>query len=147
MNRGPLPARLRTAGDRGQITAFVVPLVAALLMLGGLGLDGGLALAAKTRALGHAQEAARAGAQALDLAAYRTDGTVRLDPDQARQRALAYLHDSGVSGTATATEDDVTVTVTTDYATQLLWALGLDTLTVTATGTARPQPGITTPEP
>ncbi|QNP74982.1 hypothetical protein IAG44_39930 [Streptomyces roseirectus] len=135
--------------DRGQITVFVVILTTAVVMFAGLLLDGGLALAAQVRALGEAQEAARAGAQALDLNAYRTTGTVRLLPDEARTRARTHLAGTGSGdiGTVTVTDDTVTVTVTAHQRTQLLRVLGLDTLTVTATGTARPAHGITTPDP
>ncbi|WP_416968262.1 pilus assembly protein TadG-related protein [Streptomyces sp. 4F14] len=137
----------RPAGDAGQVTPFVVILTAAVVMFAGLLLDGGLALAAKTRALGEAQEAARAGAQALDLTAYRTDGTVRLDPAQARTRARTYLATTNDTGVVTVVGDTVSVTVTVHQATQLLRFIGLDTLTVTATGTAHPVHGITTPDP
>ncbi|MET8983206.1 pilus assembly protein TadG-related protein [Streptomyces sp. NPDC004539] len=133
--------------DDGQVTPFLVILTAAIIMFAGLLLDGGLALAAKTRALGEAQEAARAGAQALDLTAYRTDGTVRLDPTQARTLARTYLATTKDTGTVTATTTTVTVTVTAHQTTQLLRFIGLDTLTVTATGTAHPVRGITTPDP
>jgi hypothetical protein len=53
----------RLAGDGGQITALVVVTMAALILLAGLVLDGGLTLAARERALGEAQEAARARAR------------------------------------------------------------------------------------
>ncbi|MFM9442583.1 pilus assembly protein TadG-related protein [Streptomyces acidiscabies] len=139
--------RRRPTGDAGQVTPFVVILTTAVVMFAGLLLDGGLALAAKTRALGEAQEAARAGAQALDLTAYRADGTVRLDPAQARTLARTYLATTKDTGTATATTTTVTVTVTAHQPAQLLRFLGLDTLTVTATGTAHPVHGITTPDP
>ena len=66
--------------ERGRVTAFVVVITTACLLFAGLVLDGGLALAAKTKAIGQAQEAARAGAQALDLATYRANGKARLDP-------------------------------------------------------------------
>jgi len=43
----------------------------ALILVAGLVLDGGLTLAARERALDKAQQAARAGAQAINLATYR----------------------------------------------------------------------------
>ena len=51
------------SADRGHVTAFVILLVLAALLVAGLVLDGGLALSAKAQALDTAQEAARAGAQ------------------------------------------------------------------------------------
>lgn len=126
--------------DRGQITAFVVVLMVALMGFGGLILDGGLALAAKIEALGQAQEAARAGAQAVDLATYRETGAVRLDPDQARHLAQDYLNAADATGTVTATEETVTVTVTAHQPTYLLDFV--TELTVTASGSAEPEPGL-----
>ncbi|QLH21827.1 hypothetical protein HYQ63_15375 [Streptomyces sp. Rer75] len=104
-----------------------------------------MALAAKIRALGNAQEAARAGAQAIDVDAYRADGTVRLQPDQARVLAHRYLATNGDAGTVTVTDQTVTVAITVQQPTQLLQVAGLDTLTVTGAGTARPRHGVDTP--
>jgi Flp pilus assembly protein TadG len=139
------PARLcgLAGDDRGQVTPFVVILAVAIVMFAGLVVDGGLALAAKVRAIGEAQEAARAGAQALDLAAYRNSGTVRLVPDQARMLAHTYLASTRGTGTVTVIGDTVTVTVTAHQNTQLLGLLGFDSLTVTGTGSAHPARGIT----
>jgi putative Flp pilus-assembly TadE/G-like protein len=135
------------AGDSGQITVFVVVSAFTMVLFAGLALDGGLALAAKIRALGQAQEAARSGAQAIDLDAYRADGTLRLTPDQARTRALRYLASTGTTGTVQVTAQTVTVTVTAHQPTQLLDLAGLDELTVTGSGTAHPRRGISAPEP
>ncbi|MEV7393938.1 pilus assembly protein TadG-related protein [Streptomyces sp. NPDC091215] len=137
----------RAGDDDGQVTPFVVILAVAIVMFAGLIVDGGLTLAAKVRAIGEAQEAARAGAQALDLSVYRNTGTLRLIPDQARARAQTYLASTHDTGTVILTGDTVTVTVTAHQHTQLLGLLGLDSLTVTATGSAHPVRGVTAPEP
>ncbi|HEY8982810.1 MAG TPA: pilus assembly protein TadG-related protein [Streptomyces sp.] len=144
-----LPTRLRrlAGDDHGQVTAFIVILTAAIVMFAGLLVDGGLVLAAKVRAIGEAQEAARAGAQALDLTAYRATGTVRLIPAEAHALARNYLAATDDTGTVAVTGDTVTVTVTARQEPQLLGLLGLGTLTVTATGSAHPARGITAPEP
>jgi hypothetical protein len=138
--------RRKPDDDRGQVTAFIVIFTAAVVLFAGLLLDGGLALAAKVRAIDEAQEAARAGAQALDLAAYRADGAVRLDPVQARALAQRYLATTGDTGTVTVVSNQVTVAVTAHQHTQLLGAVGLHTLTVTGTATAHPVRGITAPD-
>ncbi|WP_261570147.1 pilus assembly protein TadG-related protein [Frankia gtarii] len=130
----------RDGRDEGTVTVFVVVLFAAFVMFGGLILDAGGALADKTSAMGVAQEAARAGAQHLDLTAFRQRGTVRLLPDQAVSAARAYLTQAGVTGTATVADNTVSVTVTTTHHNQLLGIVGLNTLTVTATGSAHPAP-------
>ncbi|WP_347177108.1 pilus assembly protein TadG-related protein [Parafrankia sp. EAN1pec] len=122
------------------MTAFVVVLFGAFVMFGGLIVDAGGALADKTTAMGLAQEAARAGAQQLDLTAFRDSGTVRLLPEPAISAAQSYLTQAGATGTATVVDNTVTVTVTAVHDTLLLGVVGLDTLTVTATGSAHPAP-------
>jgi hypothetical protein len=135
--------RLRCpGGDAGQITAFVVVMMAALILLAGLVLDGGLTLSARERALGEAQEAARAGAQAINLAIYRQDGKLVLIPGQAVADARAYLAGTATTGTATVTGNAVTVTVTIVQPMQILDAAGLRAVTVHATATATPELGI-----
>ncbi|NIH83744.1 hypothetical protein [Amycolatopsis granulosa] len=129
------------------MSAFVVVLISAILALAGLSLDGGLALAAKVRANGQAESAARAGAQAIDLTAYRNNGTLRLVPAQAIARAQAHLAAEGAAGTVTISGDTVTVTVTGSQPTQLLGLIGISSLSVHGQGSAHPQRGITTVEP
>ncbi len=122
-------------------------LVLGLMALAGLGLDGGLALAAKVRATGQAESAARAGAQAIDLAAYRATGTLRLLSAEADGLARRYLAGVGATGTVTATADTVTVTVTTTQRTQLLSLIGISSIDAHGSGSAHPQRGVTELEP
>ena len=137
-----MKARRRLRGDDGQVTAFVVVMAAALVLMTGLVLDGGLTLAARERALGEAQEAARAGAQAVDLAVYRQDGNLSLNPAQAVAHARSYLAGIGAAGAVTATAGKVTVTVTAVQDMQVLSAAGLGSITVRATASAVPVRGI-----
>jgi Flp pilus assembly protein TadG len=143
--------RLRVwwAGEEGRISAFVVTVLVAILALAGLTLDGGLALAEKVRANGQAEAAARAGAQALDLGAYRATGTVRLVPIDAAAAARGYLGTVGQTGTVTVTVtgDTVTVRVTATHRTQLLALVGIPALTVHGLGSAHPVRGVLTVEP
>jgi putative Flp pilus-assembly TadE/G-like protein len=67
-------------GEEGRVSAFVLITFTALLLTAGLVLDGGNALAAKSRAIGIAEEAARTGGQRLDLAAVRAGRPPALDP-------------------------------------------------------------------
>ncbi|MEV6905985.1 hypothetical protein [Amycolatopsis sp. NPDC051071] len=129
------------------MTAFVVALLLGLLALTGLSLDGGLALASKVRAGGQAESAARAGAQALDLAAYRANGVVRVDPVEARDLAQRYLASVGATGTVATAGDTVIVEVTAVYRTQLLSLAGIDDIHTHGRGAAHPQRGITGIEP
>jgi Flp pilus assembly protein TadG len=129
--------------ERGQVTAFVAVLVAALLLLTGLTLDGGLALAAKRQAINEAEQAARAGAQAVDTGTYRSTGRLVLDPARARAAARAYLAAAGHPGTVQVTAGGrVAVTVTITQPTQLLRLAGVTRLTVTGRGAARPARGV-----
>jgi len=139
--------RLPHRGEDGQVTAFTVVMVTALLLVAGLVLDGGAALAAKVEAIGIAEDAARAGAQEIDLAAYRATGRVQLVPDRAVAAARTYLTTSGHTGTATVTGDEVTVTVSTTIPTLLLGLAGVDDLTVSSQATAGAHYGITAADP
>jgi hypothetical protein len=128
--------------DGGQITAFVVVMATALVLLAGLVLDGGLTLAARERALGLAQEAARAGAQGINLAVYRRSGNLVLSPALAAADAEQYLASTGNQGTVQVTGNIVTVTVTITKRMQILDAAGLSAITVHASASATPERGI-----
>lgn len=124
--------------EHGRVSAFVVVLATACLLFAALVLDGGLALAAKIRAIGQAQEAARAGAQELDLTAYRTTGEFQLEPTHAQTAAQRYLTTVHATGMVTVTGNTVAVTVTTRAPTQLLGLIGIREITVTGSGRAEP---------
>ena len=133
-------ARLGDA-ESGMVTAFVVIFTLALLLMAGLVLDGGLALAAKVQAIDDAQAAARAGAQAIDIPTYRASGQITLDPAQAAADAERYLAAAGHTGTVSVNGEQVTVTVTITQPTQILSLAGIDHLTETGTGTATAEQG------
>ena len=132
-------------GDAGQMTAFVIVLLTGLFLFAGLVLDGGLALAGKVAAADEAQEAARAGAQQLDLVGLRATRHVRIDPGRAETAALAYVRTAGDTGKATASGNAVTVVVTHRQRTQILDVLGIGDLVTTARATSRAEQGITQP--
>ena len=133
-------ARLDDA-ESGMVTAFVVIFTLALVLMAGLVLDGGLALAAKVQAVDDAQAAARAGAQAIDIPTYRASGQITLDPAQATADAERYLAAAGRTGTVSVNGEQVTVTVTITQPTQILDLAGIDHLTETGTGTATAEQG------
>jgi Flp pilus assembly protein TadG len=128
--------------ERGQVTAFVVVMVAALLLCVGLVADGGLLLAAKRRAGNEAEQAARAGAQAVATDTYRATGVLRLDPARARAAARAYLAATGHPGTVRVAGDRVAVTVQITQPMQLLGLAGIGSMTVTGHGVARAARGV-----
>ena len=118
------------------VTAFVVVIMMALVLVAGLVLDGGLALAAKVQAIDDAQAAARAGAQAIDLSTFRATGQITLDAATATTDAEQSLTTAGQSGTVNVAGDVVTVTVTVIQHTQILDLIGVNALHETATGSA-----------
>ncbi|MCD0444251.1 hypothetical protein LO763_11525 [Glycomyces sp. A-F 0318] len=131
----------RQRHDQGFATAFAVALLIALIAAVGLSIDGGGAAAAKARVATAAAESARAGADAIDIAYFRQSGIVRLNPPEAEAAASAWLAATGMGGTVSATQAEVTVTAETTYDTQVLSAVGFGAFTVTATATAEPDQG------
>lgn len=115
---------------------LAVLMVPVLMLASGLVLDGGAALSAKDRVLGEAAEAARAGADALDVIAYRQTGRTALDPARAKAAAEKFLAATGDHYTVAVSADSVTVSVTADYPTQLLNIGGLDVIHVAGQATA-----------
>ncbi|MCM0621272.1 TadE/TadG family type IV pilus assembly protein [Nocardioides bruguierae] len=124
--------------DRGTATVFVIGLALALMAVAGLVLDGGLALNARMKVADDAEQAARAGAQQIDLATLRSSsGVLRIDGGLARARAQEYLVGRGYTvGSVDVAGDSVTVSATETVPTRVLSLLGIDSLTVSATATA-----------
>lgn len=135
---GPIGVR---RDDRGSATGWAILLVAVVAMLCGAVLDGGNAMATRVRALDIAQQAARAGANHLDLTALRDAGAMRLDPAAAEAAAQRFLGEAAAAGTVTATPTVVTVTVTDTQPTLLLHAVGVRAIIVSATAHAGPATG------
>jgi Flp pilus assembly protein TadG len=127
----------RPHDQEGSVTAFFVVVVFALLMLGGLALDGGRILAARRDASSLASAAARRGAQELDFAA-ATSGRAALDPARAEAAARAFLAQAGASGTASASANEVVDTVAVTQPTVLLRLVAISSRTVSATRRAVP---------
>lgn len=99
------PCRRSATSDaeRGSLTVMTAVLALALLAVTGLVVDGTGQLRAGQQATGAAQEAARAGAEALDAAALRAGGPITVDPANAATTARAYLTAAGYPGTVTVT--------------------------------------------
>lgn len=139
------PRQTSDSGDKGSISAYVVFLALALIVVCGLVFDAGGALGDRQRAADIAEQAARAGADRL---LPTPDGQAPLiDVPAARSTALAFLRREGVPGMVAATSTEVTVTVTITHRTTLLQAAGIDTLPVKGSATARPLPGLETAAP
>lgn len=128
--------------DRGSVTVFVVVFTFALLMVGGLVIDGGYTLAAHRRAFNEAEAAARSGAQAVDMDLLRSSGTVQLDPDEARTRAEAYLASTGHEGAIAVEGDTVRVQVRFMQPMLVLSVVGVGPQQIDGSGTARAVRGV-----
>ena len=131
--------------ESGTITLWMLGLCLMLLLLGGISLDLWRAFSERRSLAASADAAAVAGASALDEAAYRNSGAVRLVPADARRRARASLADQ-LDGRALrdarveATEDEVMITVGGSVNFSLLQiASPGDEFAITVHATARPQ--------
>jgi Putative Flp pilus-assembly TadE/G-like len=129
--------------DRGSLTLFAVVLALGLLAMTGLVVDGGAKLTAQRRANNLAEQAARAGAEVVDVAALRTGTEVKINPTAASAAARAYLAAAGQpTGQVVVRGDSIDVTVTRQQPTAILGLLGVRELSVTGHGSAQLLEGI-----
>lgn len=136
-------------GDRGTLSLFVVMLVPAVVLMAGLLVDGGIALNARERAADVAQQAARAGANDLDVADLR-DGNVQLAPGACGVALNFVPQYQGIGAQAvscqtggTNREPVITVNAKVIVHSQILSLIGIGTFTETGSGSASPVCGIT----
>ena len=138
-------ALLRAQAEAGFVSLYVVVITIGLLALAGLVIDGGNALAARQQATDTAQQAARAGADALSPDSLRGNpGQLSATPAGAQAAADRVLATNNATGTVTVTGDNVTVTVQVHKATTILSAVGVTEINGTATATATALHGTTT---
>jgi Flp pilus assembly protein TadG len=131
--------------ESGTITLWMLGLCLMLFLLGGVSLDLWRAFSERRSLAATADAAAVAGASALDEAAYRNSGAVRLVHADAQRRARASLADqldrrALRDARIEATEDAVMVTVggSVDFSLLQIVAPG-DEFAITVHATARPQ--------
>ncbi len=137
--------------DAGSVTVLVAVLGFALLLMLGLVVDGGRQLIAYRRAANDAEQAARAGAGALNPAGLRT-GTYILSPAAAAAAARRYLSASQPDGRITAssitvTGNTVAVAVTIRRTTTFLAAVGITGVSATGRGRAQLVHGVAVEDP
>ncbi|MGB7053302.1 MAG: pilus assembly protein TadG-related protein [Acidimicrobiales bacterium] len=137
-----IPRAMGGLEDRGSITAFSVLLLVAIFVVMGMVLDGGTQASAHQSAVDEAEQAARAGAGALSVAALRS-GSVQLNDQQAVAVAEALTVASGHPGTATVVGQTVTVDVQYRVPTAILGIVGITSLPVSASASADDVAGIT----
>lgn len=121
--------------ERGSITVFVLGVVVALVVVGGLVLDGGTIIAGHREADDEAAGAARAAAQAIAATARQT-GALTIDAGVARTAAERYLLPYGHAPLVSVDGDQVTIRVAFPVTTQILSIVGVRHKTVTGTASA-----------
>lgn len=144
--------RSRARDVRGSITPFVLIVSLGFLLLGALVIDGSRQLNSKGRAVAYAQEAARAGAQGVDV----NDRRLFLDPDSAIVIAQRYCdraqaRDSQLVSCSATTEQRrdedgrpyrlIGVRTRVEIDTIMLGMFGAQTLSSSAEAAARPVSG------
>ena len=135
----------RWSGEQGSITTFVVLLVVPMIMMAGLAFDGGRILTGRREAFDIAQNAALAGAQAIDGRAIR-QGEVSVDFDLVDAAATQYLADRGHTGKVSFTATEVSVEVTQQVDMRLLSVIGVGPKTVVGVATSRLVRGVEGPD-
>jgi Flp pilus assembly protein TadG len=110
----------------------------ALFAMAGLVIDGGAALAARGRAADLAQQASRAGADALSPASVHgtSPAALRIDPAAARAAADRVLSLAGASGQVQVSGLTVVVTARVPRTSVILSAFGVSDLTGVAAASA-----------
>lgn len=122
--------------EQGAVSTFVAVIALAMLMAAGLAIDGGRKINTLREASDLADNAARAGAQAVDLDTLRTTGELRLHPHRAEQAAGDYLAAFDLTARAVTVSGD-TIAVTVDLSVDpVLLPTGPITVTATETATA-----------
>ncbi|MEJ7634966.1 pilus assembly protein TadG-related protein [Aeromicrobium sp.] len=147
---------MKCRDETGSITPFVVIVSLAIIMLAALVVDGGRQLNAKGRAIAYAQEAARAGAQAIDVTDPRLDLVPTLALKAARQYCQQAMAADGqlvkCNAQMTTVNDPAgafnAVTVSTQVRVKaiLLGIVRRPVLNATGAALARPVSGISEPD-
>ncbi|RIV38870.1 pilus assembly protein TadG-related protein [Micromonospora radicis] len=134
--------------DQGRVSIFLAVALVGVLAIIGMAFDGAGQLRTLQRAENLAAEAARAGGQAIDLAAAIEGGPKRIDQGQARRAVEDYLSAAGASGhtvnfPVVGGETLIRVRVTITYRRAMLGLLGFsNTVTVSGEATARALTGV-----
>jgi hypothetical protein len=121
--------------EQGSVTVFVVGVLLALIVMGGLVFDGGALMAGHREADAEAEGAARAAAEQISIPALHS-GQIQLNRTEATVAAEQYLNHYGHVGTVAVTGNTVAVTVTYQVDMQVLDLIGIRSKSVTGTGRA-----------
>ena len=129
---------IRRRAEEGIVAISVVILAIAVLLAGGLVIDGGRLMAARREAASVASSASRIAAQELDVDLFETGNTVTLIPVDADTVARKFLADEGYDNfDITITGDTVRVVIRDDVRLTILSILGTPARRVVGTSTAQ----------
>jgi hypothetical protein len=133
--------------EAGTVTLTVLVMMLGFAAMLGLMVDGNGRLNARERADAIAQQAARAGGQAIDPGSAVSGQRIYVTPQSAAAAAQAYLHAEHMTGTVTvsANGETVTVNLTTTYTPLFLSAFGFGPWQVPGEGSADLVAGVTGP--
>lgn len=144
------PRWRRRADEQGSVTVFLLAMVPVVLILIGMAYDPARAFVVHTRAINLAEQAARQGAQQVDVASVRAGGPWRLDRPRALQAARSFLAATGQAGKVSIVADPATgadavrVQVRWSVPTVYLGIVGKTQFTGTGEATARNVHGVVT---
>ena len=152
-----LPGRLRAAGDRGSIMPMIPVMALSLLLIAGLVIDASRQLNARSQAVAYAEEAARAGAQAVEpalpVALDRAEATTLVGEYCDRVLTQPRVRSCEITGFEPAPTGPprplvVVVRVETQIPATLLGMVGVRTLSAAGEGRAEPVEGdLLAPDP
>lgn len=131
--------------DAGSITIWVLGMVLVVSLVGWMGIGAWSAFGERRELSAAADQAAQAGATALDLGAARIDNARQLNPAEAEARAWDSLTQQDLGDvtdvSVTATEQRIVVVIESEISTGLLGVFADDDqpfrISVTAIGTPK----------
>lgn len=123
-------------GERGSASVLILGLSVAVLLGVGFAVDGTRKGQAYSQATSIAEEAARAGGQALRARALAAGADADVDPQLAVAEAQRYLVAAGANGTARWDGRRLVVDTTITRSTAFLGSIGIAEFTVHGTGAA-----------
>jgi Flp pilus assembly protein TadG len=127
----------RCRDERGALSLFFIIVVISMLAAVGLVVDGARQVSAQRHAEAAAEDAARAGGQAISSSALTGQSELSVDGARAAAAARGSLAVAGVDGDVSVNGTTLTVTTTTHQTTVFLSIIGIDGFTVHGRATAR----------
>lgn len=130
--------------DRGSASIFVLGMAGVLLVCAGLVVDGGLAINARMRIADDAEQAARVGADSINVDALRNGGDLVINEGEAQSRAASYLQARGYAPgqyRVLPEGNRVVVTINDTSDTALLKLVGISKFDINSRATSTPETG------